>query len=315
MKNLITPLLIIICIIAMICSPDTAVYGASYGIILWFNNILPTLLPFMIATNIIVKLNIMKSAEELIKRIFHRNTKFPVCIIYIIFTGFLCGFPMGAKVINDFYQNNDINDSQASWLISFCNLPSPMFIISYAAMKCLQLKNIVIFAVCFYLPLLLIIPMSYYVYIKRNTKLKIQEISQDEIKSDAQNEHRLSIPMLEKSMLDSYIAIAKIGGYMVIFSIIAAFLERTVFINPLLKCIIICFFEMTTGISLVAALNINIAVKMAASAAALGFGGLSCTAQTAGVISNTNIKIKHYAAWRILHASISAALILCIAFI
>lgn len=311
MKNFLTPLLIIICIITMVSSPETAVYGASYGILLWFNNILPTLLPFMIATNIIVKLNLMKSIEDLTTKLFHRKIKFPVCIIYIIFTGFLCGFPMGAKVINDFWQNNDINDSQASWLISFCNLPSPMFIISYAAARCLQLKNIWIFAVCFYLPLVLIIPLSYTFYVKRNRTLKIQSMTGTEIKSDVPKEHRLSIPMLEKSMLDSYIAIGKIGGYMVIFSIIAAFLERTVFINPLLKCIIICIFEMTTGISLITTLNISFTVKIASVIAALCFGGLSCTAQTAGVISDTNIKIKHYAAWRILHAALSAAMLTC----
>ncbi len=351
MKNLIIPLLIILCIIIMLCSPETSVYGASCGILLWFNNILPSLLPFMIATNIIIKLNVMIAIQELLYKYF-RHIKIPVHIIYIIFTGFLCGFPMGAKVINDFRRNGDISDNEASWLISFCNLPSPMFIISYAATECLRLNNSFIFISAFYLPLLIIVPISYIYYKNKSYKAKLyicnisskqhfyllqhnskkvlyepghtflqhkknnydsvqtnyDNINFSKKNSDAPKEHRLSISMIENSMTNSYIAIAKIGGYMVIFSIIAAFLEEAYYIAPLIRGILICLAEMTTGISLVSGLNISIHIKTILCLAALSIGGMSCIAQTTGVISSTNIKISHYIIWRLIHAVLSVLL-------
>lgn len=311
MKNLITPLLIIFCIITMLSSPETSVRGASCGILLWFNNILPSLLPFMIATNIIVKLNIMPSLTKFINRYVH-NVKIQVHIIYIIFTGFLCGFPMGAKVISDFKNNGDINDNEASWLISFCNLPSPMFIISYAATECLRLDNILMFTAAFYLSLIIIIPLSHMLYLGKASNKQIKCLNQN--KSDTPKEHRLSISLIEKSMMDSYISIAKIGGYMVIFSIIAAFLENTYFIKPLIRCILICLSEMTTGIHLISDLSISADIKAVICLAALGIGGMSCLTQTIGVISSTNIKVSHYIMWRLVHAAISAALYSVIAY-
>lgn len=309
MKKLITPLLIIICIFIMLSSPKTSVYGASNGILLWFNNILPSLLPFMIATNIIVKLNIMTPLTELINRYVH-HIKVPLHIIYIIFTGFLCGFPMGGKVINDFNNNGDISDNEASWLISFCNLPSPMFIISYAATECLRLENIFIFISAFYLPLLIIIPFSHRFYIKKYSEEQIK--NSNKTKGDVPKEHRLSISLIEKSMLDSYIAIAKIGGYMVVFSIIAAFLEEAYYVTPLIRAILICVAEMTTGINLVSSFNISIHLKTILCLSALGLGGMSCIAQTAGVISSTTIKISHYIIWRLVHATLATLLYLVI---
>lgn len=307
MKNIITPLLVIVCIIIMLCSPHTSVEGASYGISLWFNSVLPALLPFMIATNIIVRLNIMDTVNAILTGKFKRKIKLPVCILYIIFTGLLCGFPMGAKVINDFYNNNDISAEEASWLIAFCNLPSPVFLISYTASKSLRSDNIILFAACFYLPLLIIIPLSYCFYVKKHGRSGNFYLPKEN-KSDAHKEHRFTISVLEQSMTDSYIAISKIGGYMIIFSIIAAFMKKISCISMILRAILICAAEMTTGISLLSSLNIPYSLKAAISLAALGIGGMSCTAQTAGVISNTKIKLGHYLVWRLVHAAFAVSL-------
>ena len=208
MKKLIISLTSIIFMLLMILSPKISLFGASRGLLLWFNNVLPTLLPFMIATNVIIRLNVMGSISSFLNRHLKSAVNFPVCIVYIILTGLLCGFPMGAKVINDFYKNSDISFDEASWLISFCNLPSPMFIISYTAVNTLSCSRPAIIVISFYLSALIISILSYIIYFKKNAPKSINIKN----KSDAMKEHRFSISSFESSLTDSYIAIAKIGG-------------------------------------------------------------------------------------------------------
>lgn len=96
--------------------PISALQGASNGLLLWFNKVLPTLLPFIILSNILIKLDILKSIPS---------------FTYGLILGFLTGLPMGAKTSSDLLENNKINYKEASFLLSICNNPSPMFIINY----------------------------------------------------------------------------------------------------------------------------------------------------------------------------------------
>ena len=63
-------------------------------------------------------------------RIFHAS--FPGISGYgsfAVIAGFLCGYPMGAKVTADLTVSERISPDEGAFLLSFCNDLSPMFIL------------------------------------------------------------------------------------------------------------------------------------------------------------------------------------------
>ena len=111
--------------------PQTTFLGAKNGLSLWLFTIIPTLLPFMIITNILVQINgdeyISSLLSPVTKRLLHISTS----ANYALIIGILCGYPMGAKAVSDLVSHNKITRKEGQYLLCFCNNASPMFIISF----------------------------------------------------------------------------------------------------------------------------------------------------------------------------------------
>ena len=124
--------------IIMLFFPKATLAGAADGLLLWFQMILPTLLPFMILSNLLLQTNaiyyISCALKPILQPLFQIST--PSC--YAVLVGFLCGYPMGAKIIADLTRSNRISKEEGQYLLSFCNNSSPMFILSYISLQILQ---------------------------------------------------------------------------------------------------------------------------------------------------------------------------------
>ena len=109
------------------------------GLQLWFNRMVPTLLPFMILSGIMIRLNLTEHVVKMISPLLSPLLKVSLNGIYAVVIGFLCGFPMGAKVIADLYSCHKLNKKEASFLLAFCNNIGPVYFISFV-LPTLQLK-------------------------------------------------------------------------------------------------------------------------------------------------------------------------------
>ena len=111
----------------MLRYPVESVYYAFTGLTLWFQKMIPALFPFMILSGIMVRMDLTKYfalvLSPLLKPIFKVSGTGAYCIIM----GFLCGFPMGAKVIADLYDRQKISKREATYLLSFCNNIGPIY--------------------------------------------------------------------------------------------------------------------------------------------------------------------------------------------
>ncbi len=54
MKRLLTILCVLLFFTAMLIFPKETFQGASSGVLLWFHTVLPTLLPFLIISNLLI---------------------------------------------------------------------------------------------------------------------------------------------------------------------------------------------------------------------------------------------------------------------
>lgn len=92
---------IVLLFVVMLVSPKAVFTGASEGLLLWFQIILPTLFPFLLITNLLLttgNMYLISSAfGTILTRIFHVSSNGSFAVV----TGFLCGYPMGAKTAAD----------------------------------------------------------------------------------------------------------------------------------------------------------------------------------------------------------------------
>ena len=63
---------------------------------------------------------------------------------FSVIAGFLCGYPMGAKVTADLVCTKKIERSEAAYLLSFCNNTSPVFIVNFIIHKILRDRTLLV---------------------------------------------------------------------------------------------------------------------------------------------------------------------------
>lgn len=287
--------------------PKESLAFSFTGLQLWFNRMIPTLLPFMILSGIMIRLNLTESFVRILRPVLAPLLHVSLNGIYAVITGFLCGFPMGAKVIADLYSCGKLTKEEASFLLSFCNNIGPIYFISFVLPAIgVRMRMPYLFGM-YALPFLYGIFLRCTVYKNklgaapavpagRRTRITL---------SAAEGPDSLSLlDALDDSIMSGLYGISKLGGYMVLFNLLnlipAALLGGSRLLNgtqlaPALNCL----FEITSGISLLGNTAPLVVLLL------LPFGGFSCMAQTYSMIKETDLSFKSYAAHKIILTGIT----------
>lgn len=276
-------------LILLLLSPSTAFEGARSGLILWGSVVLPTLLPFMICSNVIVALNAIHILIFPFRKFLSRILRLSDAGSYILVSGLLCGYPMGARNCSDFLDMNRITEKEGNYLLAICNHPSPMFLLGYAASMLSERVPVWLLLAALYLPMLPVswLARSHYGVTETFRSLPVSK------------KPALSF---DDSLMDSCEVMVKIGGYIMLFSILVLYITKIPFGTPGPKAVLLGFVEITTGIKAVSE-NFSGFSSGLWIAAATAFGGLSGIFQTKSVIKNAGLSIRHYVAWKAVHSA------------
>lgn len=272
--------------------PAEVLAGAKSGLKLWFQIVLPTLLPFLILTNLCMELHI----PELFPSFF-----------YPVFIGLLSGYPVGAKACADMLGAGRLSRVQAQFYLSFCNNASPMFVLNYLLLQSLSIKS------CLWLPLLLFYGSTilsgtlFYLFHYHALKAEKENTGESSLFTDVRADTGF-FPALDTSIMTGFIIITKIGGYIILFSILASLISAFLPIAPVGKGILIGFLEITTGINYLTGLSLPKPLLSTLTLALTTFGGLSSAAQTNSVISGSGLSIRTYLKYKALAAIICTGL-------
>ncbi|MEG7531392.1 MAG: nucleoside recognition protein, partial [Hungatella sp.] len=212
MKKSISGMAAVAVLILLLCNPVLSYEGAKRGLLLWSQTILPSLLPFMICSNMIVAWDAMHLLTFPLRPLLHQVMRLSDGGSYILIAGLLCGYPMGAKTCSEFLEDRQITSAEGAYLLSICNHPSPMFLLGYVASGLDQHLSIVWILIALYLPILPISLLSRRIY----------GISKPCKSSKASTKEKSSFDF---TMMNSIEVMVKIGGYIMLFSILANFLQ------------------------------------------------------------------------------------------
>ncbi len=109
---------------------QAAAYAAE-GFLLWYSRMIPSLLPFMILSGLMIRMGLSQKMGKWFQPVLKPLLRCRPEVNYGILIGFLCGFPMGARVAAQLYQGGKIDRQEARFLLAFCNNIGPVYFCSF----------------------------------------------------------------------------------------------------------------------------------------------------------------------------------------
>jgi len=176
----------------------------------WFETMIPALFPMMLMSSVLVDTGFARKIGFLFSKTIFRPLPISPNACYCLLTGFLCGFPMGAKTVSDMYGKGHMSRLEALWLLSFVNCIGPLYTIHVTHTLFPDIALWKLIAGLYLLPLLygmLVLVLQ--------TKLKKQTFKQ--ISSETTFSNLSIIDALYESVHKSGKSILILGGFMVLF--------------------------------------------------------------------------------------------------
>lgn len=285
-----------ITILLCVIFPNNVCQGANTGLTLWFHTVLPALLPFMILSTFMIRQNITGSVSRFIYPLFHRLFGLTKEGCYPAVMGLLSGYPVGAKTVAQLYQEQRIGKEEAQYLLCFCNNASPMFLLEYMAIGCMKMVH----------PIAMLVMMYLSGYFNALFFRKGKRFEEKARKGQCVVRKETMIVSLDESILDAFVTITKIGGYIILFSIFAQIIEDMLPISVIIKYIGIGVLEITTGGDIISNLKMASQVRNVVLTSLCAFGGFSSVAQTASVLSETDLSVGKYIVAKLCQTLIAA---------
>lgn len=282
----------------ILSAPAQAVRAAADGLSLWYERVLPALLPFAILSNILICSNCaILCARRLVKPL---RFLFPASEagIFVLCTGFLFGFPMGSKNCASLLASKDMSFEEANVLFCITNNISPVFINSYILTQELCCPELFVPSlILLYGPPLL---LGRFLLRKKTAAPAAKKTA---------SRSQMNFKIIDASIMNGFEALVKIGGYIMLFSIVIT-LICSLPLPWLCKLLLVNLTEITNGIHLLAASTLPFSVKYVLAMVFTAFGGLCGIAQTSSMIKGTSLSIRHYLCIRVLLAFCSGVLAL-----
>lgn len=104
---------------------------AALGLKLWLDKMIPSLLPFMILSGIVIRLGLTENIASFVYPLIRPLYRVRKNVCYCMMLGFLCGFPMGARVVADLYSRGQLTREEGEYLLCFCNNIGPVYYCSF----------------------------------------------------------------------------------------------------------------------------------------------------------------------------------------
>ncbi len=327
-------LLVFIFIITI--NPSPYIFASLNGFLIWGKIVLPSLFCFFILTKLLMQFDSTLKIFNFLNKPFEKLYNTPKVGGYIFAMSAISGYPIGAKLISEFYENNVITKEEAFRLATYCSTSGPMFIIgSIASSLFFNIKLGIVIIISHLLGALingLIFRKFNLNHITINKKNAFTKVSYNIITKDASNLNSVNFEKkndiltkkfdLNEIMLNTITSVLMVGGYIALCFTLLEIAVNIGILTPIVKIIDLILprnlaiseglvkgiVELTNGCVYFANKNIPIRILAVALTGLVSFGGFSIHLQSQMFLSKCKIKYKNFLLSKILHSIISVVL-------
>ena len=318
-KNLLT-ILFTIFLICLILFSKSNLQAAKNGLLLWAKNVVPSLFPFFIATELLNYTNLPYYLGKFTNKFMRPLFNVPGEGSYAFIMGIISGYPVGAKIVNNFFESGICTKQEAERMLSFTNNSGPLFIIGTVgiSMFCSSQIGVILFITHLLSCITVGIIFGFVSRIKFNNNNRLSSFVQSTLK----NEYNISDlgSILSNSITSAISTILLIGGFIVLFSIIISILNSInffVYISNIFTYIgipaeyissfLTGLIELTNGVSAVSCIHVKkISLQIIITAFLLGFAGISIFLQIFSISSKNKLSMKPYIIGKVLQGCFAA---------
>ena len=285
--------------------PSLAIDYMNRGMKLCVTTVIPSLFPFMVASELIVMTGAVRP--------FGRLLGAPARLLFGIsgegasafVLGTVCGFPIGTRAAVSMYKRGSITHGELSRLVCFSNNPSSAFVISAVGATLFGSRQ---FGSALYFITILssiIVGILQNIIIgKRDKGGSVEPIS-------AENGEKKGIGEFSAAVSSSAQAMLSVCAFVVFFSAFTGTLGvlLTGFgTSEMTRALFFSLFELTGGVAAAAGVEpLSVAVVLAAFA--VGWSGLSVHLQMIGICDGIQIPLRRYFLAKLSQGLINAALV------
>lgn len=332
--GLIWTLLAVCFVFCMVYRPVLVFQGATAGLKAWWEIVFPSLLPFFITSEILMRLGLVRFIGTLLEPVMRPIFNVPGTGGFVMVIGFTSGFPIGGMVTAQLRKDGLCSKIEGERLMSFTNNSSPLFMLTAVAVGMFgQPEFGVLIAGSHYLAnLLLGICLRFYKNrdqegMRHSSRQNWSVIAAVNALIEHQRKERMPLgKLLGEAVSSSVTKLLNIGGFIILFAVIIRIMQDVGAIQAIasvlgfvlaplgfppdiLKALASGMFEMTMGTKLVAEASGSQLDKLMAVAMILGWSGLCIQAQVASMISGTDMNMKIFVLTRVAHALLAAGIL------
>ncbi len=308
--NVIIMFILFFIVYEILTESESILSSVNFSLNVFKNNVFPSLFPFFVLSNILIKCGIPEFMGNLFKGIMNRVFKIKGICAFIFFMSIISGNPANAKYTRELYLDGKINRYEATKILCFTCFSNPLFILGTVAVIFLQSKETgVLILLCHYLGNLIVgLGMRSY-HPSAKEKDSTSFIKAIDEMQDKRNKNKESFgQMITSALISSIDTLLLILGVITMCLVITTIIDNNLNLNSILQSVLNGFVEMTQGLKYISLEAIPLKVKCVLTVMILSFGGLSVHIQIMGILSDTDIKYFPFLCARVCHAIISSLL-------
>ncbi len=290
--NIFLSIFVLYIIINTIIFPSLYIKQTLNGISAWAFNVLPSVLPFLFFTKVLSSTGALDKISKIFKTPCKKLFNTSPLSSAVFMTSIVSGYPVGAKMTADLYEQGKITKNDAFKMCSFCSTSGPMFIIG--AVGASMLKNPVYGYIIFISHIVGAI-LNGILFRNLNVKEdKLDKISLPDTKPPPRD--------LSSMVIDSSLSIISVGTIIAIFFVVITSLSPLLSLMPCkISSILAGLIEITRGCLDISTSYTNIWAIVAATFV-ISFGGLSTMLQSLTMLSKLNMPVRLFFIQKITHA-------------
>ncbi len=334
-KPLLLPAVCALFIGALMVFSKTALDSALNGLKLWLQVVLPSVFPFLVASQLVIKSGSVKIFGALLEPLMRPLFNLPGESSLALAMGLTCGYPVGAKVTSELREKRYLTQNEANRLLAFSNNASPLFITGAVGTALFGSPTAGFLLLCAQIAAGLSVGIisgiisrkKYPVTAKTqdpSNKGKLRAAAASPAAGTGKNVSAGFSILLGNAIIDSLNTMLMVGGFIILFSVIIGLLTDTGLIagisglfegllkqpgmnTGLWESILSGFLEIVTGLSKLSTVEgLSPALIMSAIGLILGWSGLSVHFQVMSVISKTDLKAKSYLFGKLMQSILAA---------
>ena len=324
-KNIL-PFLFFLLAICLVIFSKTNLEAAKNGLILWANNVVPSLFPFFVVTELLSHTNFIYYVGKVFDKIMKPLFNVPGECAFAFIMGLISGYPTGGKIVANLREQGICTKDECDRMLAFTNNSGPLFIISFVGISLFGDTKTGILLLATHVLAGITVGIMLAKLSSKNAK-NIPLLSTKSVNNISKKEAVTFSnfgKILGKSIQDAISTILMIGGFVVIFSVIISILNQSKLLDlgsQLLKPILSVFgfnlefakpilggiIELTNGVNMASSIPMKaISQNVILCAFLLGFGGISVLFQISALLGKTDLSMKKYIIGKLLQGTIAS---------